>query len=160
MLSPLKIYVIKTSLMHCLSSVYFVNQALHVSDIFYSPSSGGTLYIYNNWYMLCSLVIWLLAGLWWNWPVPSQPYLLARLGWNWTVPSQTCLLDWLGWNWPVPSQLGQQAGFGWNWSVPSHPDQESVNWKAQHVPIVVYIQYTSWCWATNMPEKCRGWLTK
>ena len=37
---------------------------------------------------------------------------------------------------------------------------------AQHVPIVVcvcvcvYIWYTSWWWATNMPETCRGWLTK
>ena len=26
--------------------------------------------------------------------------------------------------------------------------------KAQHVPIV-YVQYTSWWWATNMPETCR-----
>jgi len=24
---------------------------------------------------------------------------------------------------------------------------------------VVYIQYTSWWWATDMPEICRGWLT-
>jgi len=30
--------------------------------------------------------------------------------------------------------------------------------KAQHVPIVVYIQYTSWWWATNNPETCRCWL--
>jgi len=30
--------------------------------------------------------------------------------------------------------------------------------KLQHVPTVVYIQYTSWWWATNMPETCRGWL--
>ena len=34
--------------------------------------------------------------------------------------------------------------------------QQTVNYKAQHVPIVVYIQYTSWWWATNMPETCRG----
>ena len=27
-------------------------------------------------------------------------------------------------------------------------------------PLVVYIQYTSWLWATNMSETCRGWLTK
>jgi hypothetical protein len=31
-----------------------------------SPSSGGTLYIYNNWYVLCLLVECLLAGLGWN----------------------------------------------------------------------------------------------
>jgi len=24
----------------------------------------------------------------------------------------------------------------------------------------IYIQYSSWWWATNMPETCRGWLTK
>ena len=45
-------------------------------------------------------------------------------------------------------------------SVPSQPDQQTVNWKAQHVPIVVYKQYTSWWWTANMPETCRGWLTK
>ena len=38
--------------------------------------------------------------------------------------------------------------------------QQTVNWKAEHVPIPVYIQYTSWWLATNMPEICRGWLTK
>ena len=38
--------------------------------------------------------------------------------------------------------------------------QQTVNWKAQHVPIAVYIQYTSWWWATNMLETCRGWRTK
>ena len=27
-----------------------------------SPSPGGILYIYNNWYVLCFLVDWLLAG--------------------------------------------------------------------------------------------------
>jgi len=26
--------------------------------------------------------------------------------------------------------------------------------------IVVYIQYTSWWWPTNMPETFRGWLTQ
>jgi len=36
--------------------------------------------------------------------------------------------------------------------------QQTVNWKAQHVPIVVYMQCTSWWWATNMPETCRGWM--
>ena len=34
--------------------------------------------------------------------------------------------------------------------------QQIVNWKAQHVPIAVYIHYTSWWWATNIPEICRG----
>ena len=38
--------------------------------------------------------------------------------------------------------------------------QQRVNWKTQHVPIVVYIQYNSWSWATDMLETCRGWLTK
>jgi len=37
------------------------------------------------------------------------------------------------------------AGFG-------KPGQQTVNQKAQHVPIVVYIQYTSWWWATNIPQ--------
>ena len=30
--------------------------------------------------------------------------------------------------------------------------QQTVNWTAQYVLIVVYIQYNSWWWATNMPE--------
>jgi len=38
--------------------------------------------------------------------------------------------------------------------------EHTVNWRAQHAPIVVYIQYTSWWWATNMPEICRGRWTK
>ena len=93
----LEIYfrVMKTNWMHYLFSVYFVNQPLHVSGRICSPSSGGILYIYNNWYVLCFLVCW-----------------------------------------PTDSQL-----------------------KSQHVPFVVYIQYTSWWWAIDMPEKCRGWLT-
>ena len=74
------------------------------------PSSGDILYIYihtyihiyiykyNNWFVLCFSVDYLLAG------------------------------------------------------------QQIVTWKAQHVPIVVYIQYNSWWWATNMPETCRGLL--
>jgi len=65
-----------------------------------SPSSGGILYIYNNWYVMCFSVGCLLAG------------------------------------------------------------QQTANWKAQHIPIVVYIQYTSWWWSTSMPETCRGWLMK
>jgi hypothetical protein len=45
--------------------------------------------------------------------------------------------------------------FIWLWAA-----QTTDNWKAQHVPIVVYIQYTSWWWATNMPETYRGWRNK
>jgi len=67
-----------------------------------SPSSGGILYIYNNWYVLCFLVDCLLAGR------------------------------------PAVSQLR----------------------RSQHIPIVVYIKYTSWWWTTNMPETRRGRLTK
>jgi len=29
---------------------------------------------------------------------------------------------------------------------------------AQHVPIILHIQYTSWWWAADMPKTCRGWL--
>ena len=29
-----------------------------------------------------------------------------------------------------------------------------------YIYMYIYIQYTSWWWATNMPETCRGWLTK
>ena len=45
-------------------------------------------------------------------------------------------------------------------SVPSQPGQQTGNWKAHHVKIVAYVQYTSWWLATNMTETCRGWLTK
>jgi hypothetical protein len=38
--------------------------------------------------------------------------------------------------------------------------QQTVYSKAQHVPIAVYMEHTSWWWATNMPKICRGWLTK
>jgi len=48
-----------------------------------------------------------------------------------------------------------------NWYVLCFwPDQQTANWKAQLVTTVVHIQYTSWWWATDMPETCRGWLTK
>ena len=57
-----EVCVIKTKLIHYLSSVYFVNQSLHVSGIFEAPSSGGILYTYNNWYVLCFSVDCLLAG--------------------------------------------------------------------------------------------------
>ena len=62
-----------------------------------SPSSGGILYIYSNWYVLCFLVDCLLAGLGWNW-----------LGWNWLG------WNWLGWNWLGWNWLGWNW-LGWNW---------------------------------------------
>jgi len=42
--------------MHYLSSVYFVNQPLHVSDIFVAHHKEVYyiyIYIYNDWYVLC-----------------------------------------------------------------------------------------------------------
>jgi hypothetical protein len=39
------IRVMKPNLMHYLSSVYFVNQPLHVSSIFVTHHQGGTVYI-------------------------------------------------------------------------------------------------------------------
>ena len=56
----------KTNLMHCLSSVYLVNQPLHVSGISVAHHQQVTLYIYNNWYMLCFLIDCLLTRLGWN----------------------------------------------------------------------------------------------
>ena len=53
-----EIYVIKTNFMHYLSSVYFVNQTLHISGIFVAHHQEVyCIYIYiythNNWYVLC-----------------------------------------------------------------------------------------------------------
>ena len=77
-LASLYICVIKTNLMHYLSSVYFVIQPLHVSGIFvahhqevyciyilYCMCIYIYIYIYthNNWYVLCFLDDCLLAGL-------------------------------------------------------------------------------------------------
>jgi hypothetical protein len=42
-----------------------------------SPSSGGILYIYNNWYVLCFLVDCLLAGLGWNVFIIHTLYFLS-----------------------------------------------------------------------------------
>jgi len=51
----------KTKLMHCLSSVYFVIQPLHVSGIFVAlHQEVYCIYVYNNWYVVC------LYGLRWN----------------------------------------------------------------------------------------------
>jgi len=52
------------------------------------------------------------------------------------------------------------AVFILNWLSVGRVYQQTVKWKAQHVLIVVYTQYTSWWWATNMSETCRGWVTK
>jgi len=63
------VYVIKTNLMRYLSSVYFVNQCLHVSGILvvhrqkvYCIYIYIYICIYNNWYALCFLVDF-------SWPV-------------------------------------------------------------------------------------------
>jgi hypothetical protein len=54
------IYVIKTNLMH----VYppFISSTSTCFGHICSPSSGGTLYIYNNWYVFCFLVDCLFTG--------------------------------------------------------------------------------------------------
>jgi hypothetical protein len=101
----LNICVIKTNLMHYLSSVYFVSQPQHVSAIF----------VAHHQEVYC---------------------IYTAIGTCCAVQLTVC--------WPVPSQLGQQT----------------VNCTAQHVPVAAYVQYTSWWWATNMSETCRGWLTK
>ena len=67
LLIPNFVYVIKTNSMHYLSSVYFVNQPLHVSGIFVAHHQELYniyiyIYIHNNWYVLCFLVDCLLAG--------------------------------------------------------------------------------------------------
>ena len=64
----------KTNLMHYLSSVYFVNQPLHVSGTFVAHQQEVyvCIYIYthththNNWYVLCFSGDCLLTGLRWN----------------------------------------------------------------------------------------------
>jgi hypothetical protein len=48
--------------MHYISSVYFLNQTLHVSDIFVAHHQEVyCTYIYNNWYVMCFLADCLLA---------------------------------------------------------------------------------------------------
>jgi hypothetical protein len=58
------IYVIKTTLTQYWSSVYYRQSTSTCFGQICSPSSGGKLHIYNNWYVLCFLVDCLLAGLW------------------------------------------------------------------------------------------------
>ena len=59
------IRVIKTNLMHNLSSVYFVNQPLHVSGVFVAHQQEVYciyiyiyiyIYTYDNWYVLCFFI--------------------------------------------------------------------------------------------------------
>jgi len=67
--SELTVYVIKTNLMHYISSVYFVSQPLHVLVIFvayhqevyciYTTTGTGCA---HNWYVLCFSVDCLLAN--------------------------------------------------------------------------------------------------
>ena len=62
------IRVMKTNLLHYLSSVYFVSQPLHVSGISVAHRQGlYYIYIYiythNNWYVLCFSVDCLLVNL-------------------------------------------------------------------------------------------------
>jgi len=49
--------------MHYLSSVYFRQSTSTCFGPIYSPSSGGTPYIYNRWYLLFFLVDYLLPWL-------------------------------------------------------------------------------------------------
>ena len=110
----------KTNLMHYLSLVYFVNQPLHVSDMFVAHHQEVTIhtqtytyiymYIYNNWYVLCFLVDCLLAG-----QQSTEMHNTYQL-----LCVCVCV----------------------------------------YIYIYICIQYTSWWWATNTPETCRGWLTK
>ena len=49
------LYVIKANMMHYYSSVYFVNQPLHVSGIFVAHHQGVYciyIYILYSWYVL------------------------------------------------------------------------------------------------------------
>ena len=80
--------------MHYLSSIYFVSQHSTCFGYICSPSSGGILYIYNNWYVLCFSVDCPLAGLRWNF------HLLS--------PTHRTPLIWH----PVTSSYFQK----WNWS--------------------------------------------
>ena len=49
--------------MHSSSSVYFVNQPLHVSGIFVAHHlEVYCVYMYNSWYVFCFSVDCLLAG--------------------------------------------------------------------------------------------------
>jgi len=62
--------------MHYLSSVYFVNQPLHVSGIFVAHHQEvHNIYIYiyiYNWYVLCFSVDCLWAGLRWIYRVSQE----------------------------------------------------------------------------------------
>jgi hypothetical protein len=57
----------ETNLMHCLSSVYSVTIALHVSGLLVAHHQEITMYICNKWYVLYVLVDCQLARLEWDW---------------------------------------------------------------------------------------------
>jgi len=61
-------------------------------------------------------------------------------------------------NWHVLCFSVDYLLLGWNNSIPTRKTASHL--KTQYVPIVVYIVYNFWWWATNMSETCRGWLTK
>ena len=66
--------------------------------------------------------------------------------------------------WPITSRYTvyiQQLVrfvFSFNCLLVSRPTDSQL--KTQNIAIVVYIQYTSWWWATNMPETYRSLLKK
>ena len=58
--------------MHCLPSIYFSNERLHVLSRLTAHHQEILLCIYNNWYMSCVYVDWLLAGFILILPTASQ----------------------------------------------------------------------------------------
>jgi len=58
--------------MHNLFLVYFVN--LYMFRVYLGPSSGGTSYVYNNWYSLFLLDDCLLSWLGWIRPKHVEVY--------------------------------------------------------------------------------------
>jgi len=97
-----------------------------------SPSLGGVLCIYGNWYVLCFLVDSLLVGFHPN-PANSQSTKKQNMYQLLYIYTQYNTSWWsLG--------VGQHRKTFWN--------------------RYTYIHNTSWWWATNMPETCRGWRNK
>jgi hypothetical protein len=88
------LFVIKTKQMHCLSSIYFVNQPLHVSGTF-TAHHQEVLTVYIQQLVLYILVDWLLVG-----SAASQLERIIRTNcctytvntsWRWPVNmSKTC----------------------------------------------------------------------
>jgi len=61
----LYVRVKKTNLLHYLTSACFLNQPLHVSDVFIAHHHEVHPYLYNKWYLLLFLVDCLLSWLGW-----------------------------------------------------------------------------------------------